>query len=202
MKMKHKWSSYNSALMVLTFAILLPGATMQGLSQGPRNLVRSEILIDRSKPHVFLCEEKVEKLSEGKARIRFVNNSIWALQFPLEEVSEAGKTLVKLSNGSNVGALESGSLVSPIFRFETRTEQSLRHPRTWSSVTIPSYLRSGSFVRFEVPKQYFKNFDLYIEFVYEWELIGPLATESHGPKHRVYFGKTTEDDEINLIRCK
>jgi len=198
--MNSKSFSYVGSVLGLFFAFCLYGSVMNSFGQKENELTRSAVVIDQRKAHVYLCEEGPLVKNRNNSRIRFVNNSVWTLSFFVEEGSRS-QTLIKLSNGSNVAASESGSLVSPVFGFEAKTEKSVKHPRTWPSLVQASYLRSGSFIRFDVPREIFKKFDIYIEYAYEWELTGPLATESHGPKHRVFIGKAAADS-LMLNECQ
>lgn len=144
------------------------------------NLKRDEAVIRRDMPTVYLC---LDRKTDNDVWLRIYNNTIWTIRFPGE-----GKrsTLLKLPDGTNVAALSNGDIASPEYRFESK-QTGGEVDYSWGDVHTSVFLPPNTYALFKVPSGKFDRNLLFLKYAYEWEFTGAVASESHPPRHRIYF---------------
>lgn len=173
-------------LFLLSLCFLL-GLQIQAQSK-PTMLARSDITVNPKLPTVFLSVEKSRTETRSEVWIKLVNNTIWTIRFLGEQPGVSTK-LLELSNGTKVMGLQDGSISYPQYQLEpTTTIGNVRKP-SWGDLGNPSFLPSNSCTLFKVPSQYVRGGMLYLEYKYEWEIIGSAGQESYSPTHRVHLQK-------------
>lgn len=160
---------------------------------------RSDIIVNPNLPTVFLSVVQVKSEDRSEVFLTLVNNTVWAIKFSGAKQGESTK-LLELSNGVKVIALENGSVSYPQYQFEpTGNVSNVRKP-SWGDLSNPNFLPSGSCTLFSVPSQYLSGGMLYLEYKYEWEIIGSAGQESYSPSHRVYLQKPEPLRESPCVR--
>lgn len=144
------------------------------------NLKRDEAVIRRDRPTVYLC---LDRKTDNDVWLRIYNNTIWTTRF-----RGGGKmsTLLKLPDGTRVAALSNGDIASPEYRFESK-QTGGEVDYSWGDIHSAIFLPSDTYALFKVPSGKFNSNLLFLEYAYEWEFTGAAGTESHPPRHRVYY---------------
>lgn len=170
-----------SKLQILSVLICC-SVCVVGNSQTRRasNLKRDEAVINRNRPTIYLC---LERKTDRDISLRIYNNTIWMTRFPGQ-----GKTsrLLELPDGTRVAAVSNGDVVSPQYRFESK-QTGVERDYRWGDLHSVVFLPSDTYAVFKVPVESLKDDLLFLEYQYEWEFTGAVASESYPPRHRVYF---------------
>jgi len=177
--------------------ILLAVAGFPGLAtisaQVPQisTINRDNVVIHEDKPTIYLCVDR-ERASKVDVWLRIVNNTIWTIKFNAHRTASPVRML-RLTNGSSVYGSITGSTSYPNYQLDSDHGNS-ELGWMWGDVSTPTWVPTDSYSIFEVPLKKIEKRKLFIEYKYEWELIGPLGQESHGPEHRVYLNLTGSAD--------
>ncbi|HEV7642929.1 MAG TPA: hypothetical protein VGO50_03225 [Pyrinomonadaceae bacterium] len=190
-------------LLLLGFGIV--GINSQTITGAP--LTRNNVAINSSKPTVYLC---VEPDTDGTVPIsdndslwlRFYNNTTWSLRLNAENVD--GKIqILKLSDGTNVGALGNGNTVKLLYGLKNSNsrEPVSFNSTDWGDMPQSSWLPSDSYARFKVSRSVAINNILASQFRYEWEVQKGYVTEAHGAIHTVTlnFGNL---NNVSRLECR
>jgi|GEM_PF-5277137 len=160
----------------------------------PKNLTRDDVLIDKGKPSVFLCIDKVLSSKEnGSVWIRVVNNTVWTLRFATERSGESLQPL-RLSSGIRVPGLVNKTVFFPRYRLDHSDGSSRLGDPQWSHTSTVSWLPSQSYSVFKVSRGLLRSI-LYLEFQYEWEIVSIVGPERVSPSTRVLFNPELENFE-------
>jgi hypothetical protein len=174
-------------------SIFVLTATVWCQTKQNQDLTRNDIVIERDRPTVYICADTnlMKKNKGDDLWLRINNNTRWTIRFKSDRVGTKPQ-LYKLPTGKGVAALSKDSVAFPQYEIESkRTRQS---DSLWGDVGTFSWLLSGNSTVFTVPKRYFKDNLLYIEFAYAWEFVETVGRESHAPQHRVYFSVFDSND--------
>lgn len=147
---------------------------------------RSDITVNSNLPTVFLSAVQVKSEDRSEVFLTLVNNTVWAIKFSGAKQGESTK-LLELSNGAKVIALADESISYPQYGFEQGTNVIKVEKPKWGDVSNPIFLPSNTCTLFKIPTQYLHAGMLYLEYKYEWEIIGSAGQESYSPTHRVYL---------------
>ena len=124
-----------------------------------------------------------------KARLRLVNNTIWAITVLSDQYYPFGGT-VRVSSNAEYHTLPEDKEVSLFLHVD-------RFALPWEQVAVPkvlppdsgvsNWIASGHSTLFSVPTEYLTDkLEVYVDFNYEWEL-RKNNTLVGGPEHRVIF---------------
>lgn len=139
----------------------------------------SDVLIDSTKPTVYLAFERVGE--NGRVWLRLHNNTQWAISL-LTETPGAVLDPFRLTNGRTVSALADGSEISPEYLIENVPDPG--YGEYWCTITR-SWLAPGRSTIFSFPREHLKFVGrVSVSFKYEWE------SEGQEPEHRVRFNET------------
>jgi hypothetical protein len=173
-------------------------------SAKPAMLTRTDIVIDPKSPTVYLSVEratgsksKIEDSSE--VWVKLVNNTVWTIKFLAEQSGEATQML-ELSNGNRILALKHKSISVPQYGFESNASSDSSRKLMWGHLSNSNFLPSNTCTLFKVPAKYLRNGMLYLEYKYEWEIVGSAGQESYSPTHRVYLQKLEPMQEDSCKR--
>ena len=185
-KQIHLWSMIFIAFFVL-FVYGAENANSQIATAPP--LTWKTVTIDNTKPTVYLCAEPPDVATlkrDDELWLRFNNNTIWPLMLNAEKVDGESKIL-KLSDGTNVGALGNGSTVKLLYSLKySKTGASVPFQSTdWGDMLETSWLPSQSYARFRVSRTLVMNKILSSQYKYEWEVQKGIVPESNGAVHTV-----------------
>lgn len=182
-----------SILFCLTLGLQLPAQSRPPVQN------RSDIIVNSDLPSVFLSVVQASTKDGSDVFLALVNNTIWTIKFSGVKQGESTK-LLELSNGTKVIALPDGAISYPQYGFEQeRNVVKVEKPK-WGDASNPIFLPSNTCTLFKIPTQYLRDGMLYLDYKYEWEIIGSGGQESYSPTHRVYL-QQNEPMKIDFI-CK
>ncbi|MGH9968909.1 MAG: hypothetical protein ACREBG_14070 [Pyrinomonadaceae bacterium] len=139
----------------------------------------NDVQLDASKPSVYLTFERFGE--NDFVWLRLHNNTRWAISFLTEDLYEGvNVTPLTLSDGRQVSGLVDDLEISPEYFVEQITDRVTTHGRYWCTAST-SWLPAARSVVFSFSRKDLKEWDqIYITFVYEWEI-------GSNPEHRVKF---------------
>lgn len=182
--------SRSNVCVVLLTLVCLSGLSRavcaQSVKVHPRDLTRDMAVLDPKRATVYVCSVR-EDPSETTQRswMRLYNNTVWTLQFFGSNRGEAVEA-IRLSNGSEVPALKSGTISYPVVTL-WRSGDDDNHSRSLDTgFHTSTWLPPGSYTTFAVDPR-FGGRSISINYRYEWELSGMLGRESYGPQHSIVF---------------
>jgi hypothetical protein len=153
-----------------------------------KDVVETSERVDPGKPTVYLsyvCQ------NEKKVYLRMHNNTIWHIGIGAEKSYFPTKKPIKLGNGNKGYAIPNDEEVPIHYYIEKDKLENIK------KIKIPEKepyyqngggrIATGDSVLFSVPIEHLrKGLKIYVEFVYEWELVKP-GDINREAEHRVYF---------------
>jgi hypothetical protein len=139
----------------------------------------NDVRLDVSRPSIYLTFERSGE--NDLVWLRLHNNTRWAISVRTEDAYDgANVTPLTLSDGRQVSGLADDLEITPEYFVEHAIDQVTTSGRYWCTAST-YWLPSARSVVFSFSSKELKEWEqLYIKFIYEWEM------DLH-PEHRVTF---------------